>query len=164
MKNVLRNIKGFSMVEVLVVVLIIGILAAVMVPGYEKAAEKSNVAEAAVGLRAIETAAREKFMTRKELFEIDSLEDIGLVLTSGEMDGDGQWVTKNWTFTISGDEESWAAQAVRNTGDYRLTSTIAPNSRNSGLIVNHQCNTGKKSVGRYICKHIASDGWTYKDS
>ena len=164
MKNVLRNIKGFSMIEVLVVVLIIGVLAAVMVPGYEKSSEKSNVAEATIGLRAIETAAREKFMVNRALFETSSLADIGVVLTNGEMDSDGQWVTKNWTFGISGDSTKWTAFANRNTGDYRLTSAISPNSRNSGLITGHRCSTKKTSIGRYVCKYIESNGWTYKDS
>ena len=54
--------KAFTLLELLVVVLIIGILAAVAVPQYQKAVEKSRMTEAVSLVRAIANANQVFFM------------------------------------------------------------------------------------------------------
>src|ERR1700733_11334778 len=52
----LKNEKGFSLIELMIVVAIIGILAAIAIPNYQKFQEKALQSEATAGLGGIFTA------------------------------------------------------------------------------------------------------------
>lgn len=77
--------KGFTLMELLVVVLIVGILSAVALPQYEKAVEKSRSAEALSLLKSIHQAQKIYFMqTGTHTSKLDDLD----ITFSGAADHD----------------------------------------------------------------------------
>ena len=85
------NLKlGFTLLELLVVVLIIGILAAIAFLQYRNAVRKARVAEAKIALRAL-VDATDRYVLQHGDTDWDSLDDLDIEV---QMD------TKNWTFAI----------------------------------------------------------------
>ena len=76
MKNAnISRLGGFTLIELLVVVLIIGILAAMALPQYFKAVERSRMAEAVTLMNSITQAQRRKFMqTNRYANEFEGLD------------------------------------------------------------------------------------------
>ena len=65
----ISRLGGFTLIELLVVVLIIGILAAMAMPQYFKAVERSRMAEAVTLMDSIVKAQRRKFMQKNRYAE-----------------------------------------------------------------------------------------------
>ena len=76
MKNAnISRLGGFTLIELLVVVLIIGILAAMALPQYFKAVERSRMAEAVTLMDSLTKAQRRKFMqTNRYVLNFEGLD------------------------------------------------------------------------------------------
>jgi prepilin-type N-terminal cleavage/methylation domain len=99
--------KGFTLVEVLIVVIIIGILASIGIPQFAASIEKAKGGEARAGLGHIQTG--EKVYYAENEIYTSNLSELDITLTN-----------KYWTFTITPGSPAvtYVAQAMRNGGTY----------------------------------------------
>ncbi len=86
-----KNYKGFTLIEMLVVVLIIGILAGVALPQYTNAVRKARVAEAKITLRTWADGI-DRYLLKTGTSEGDGYPSLD------KLDIEIQTNTKNWTF------------------------------------------------------------------
>ena len=100
------NRKGFTLVEVLIVVIIIGILASIGIPQFAASIEKAKGGEARAGLGHTQTG--EKVYFAENEFYTSNVADLDITLTQ-----------KYWTFTISTPTSTtYTATATRSGGTY----------------------------------------------
>lgn len=115
---------GFTLMELLVVVLIIGILATVALPQYQMAVEKSRVAEARSMIQSI-AQAREVYRLANGEFPT-SFRDIDIRISSKVEDDSSCMSTKNWEYCI--DTDSIEADPKNLSGERRYILTYYPNT------------------------------------
>ena len=154
MKNV--NKKGFTLIELLVVVLIIGILAAVALPQYFKAVEKSRATEALSIMGSISAAMERARLVSKENKYPTTLVslDIEIANTSGTTVTEGTWDSNNFNFTVAGDTpETGTITATRKGSSGYI---LARNYYTGKITCTDNKGTGSASVSG-ICSSLGLD-------
>ena len=150
----MKNKLGFTLLELLVVVLIIGILASIALPQYRKSVEKSRLSEALINIKSIENA-MSRLLLQKYFDEgVPTFEDLDIDFPGSEED---TYVTKDFIYYIYGNNTFWSAIAAR-PNSYTLKTEMKSN------IIQHVCYTHKTKMGRYICESLESQNWIYDDN
>jgi len=111
------NKKGFTLIELLVVVLIIGILAAIALPQYFKAVEKSRAAEA-LSLFGSITGAQQRYYLVHDAYTTNfSNLDLDFTNSNGSAATGATLTTTNFTITLGAN----GVTAVRSGGRFPNT-------------------------------------------
>lgn len=79
----LRNRKGFTLVEMMIVVLIIGILVAIALPNFLKARENSQMRACAANMKQIQAAVEQWAMETRQAPDADLPTDVQALVTNG---------------------------------------------------------------------------------
>mgnify|MGYP003323804426 FL=1 len=100
-----KRFHGFSLMEVMIVVVIIGILAALAYPNLEKYLKRARQTEAKTNLSAIYTAQKIYFSLHQSY--VDDINELDLSLAQGDL----------YTFTMEASTSTFKAQAEGNLDD-----------------------------------------------
>ena len=157
--NKKTRLSGFTLIEMLVVVLIIGILAAVALPQYNKAVEKTRVAEALINIKAIEGSMQRYLLANgypSVGIRFNDFADIEL--SGGEWDEEYNYNTKDFRYydpILFSDDYGIEVDRTTDRINFIYSLFITKNTR--------ECITQNTDMGRHICKYLESQGWEYVD-
>lgn len=162
--------KGFTLIELLVVVLIIGILAAVALPMYTGAVERTRLTEGLSTFYAIEKSFQRFMLEDKvpsgSLWGAKLFEALDITFSDGKFDPKraSAYCTKNFCYeisctaagTCSMTAERHKGEPYAETATYRLLNTVGADGT-----TNRRCAILKSSMaGTKICAYLKKQqGW-----
>lgn len=108
----MRSVKGFSLLELLVVLIIVGILAALSIPNYTKTRERAVDKEAQTALSLVQAAERIYRLKARSYYPVSGLpleDDIADINTDLNLN----LAEEKWDYSIAGGASTFTANATR---------------------------------------------------
>lgn len=137
--------KGFTLIELLVVVLIIGVLAAVAVPQYQLAVEKSRAAEALVIMRKLIEAQNLYFLANGA--HTEDINDLDVTIPGKD----------NFLYRVKRRESQYFSYAVRPSSNEIVIGNRIPADQIYTFLYkdNQLLCRGYSSFGKKVCKNLS---------
>ena len=154
--------RAFTLIEMLVVVLIIGILAGIALPQYRKSVERARLSGVLINIKAIEDSVDRYLLangfptqqiTFKDFSDID--------LSGGEWVDDYNYKIGELLYSAVCTNQPACEISVFDATNYLKSAYINVDIRDN--IRYRQCYTNNTDKGRSICKYLESLGWEYID-
>ncbi|MBO7605504.1 MAG: prepilin-type N-terminal cleavage/methylation domain-containing protein [Elusimicrobiaceae bacterium] len=159
MIKIIQNCKkGFTLLELLVVILIIGILASIALPQYNKAVEKAKVTEALMNFKTIKESVDRYILGHNTFGGVIELGTFPLdVELSGGEFRENIYYTETYEYHLSGasDQYEISIYTTSNTNYYILNYNSDRKQK--------ECHDGSTDMGKYICHYLESQGWEYNE-
>jgi len=150
--------RGFTLIELLVVVLIIGILAAIALPQYTKAVERSRSAQALTLLKSVYQACESYFMANNDYPSKFNQLDVEIDWT-----GTTKWRTDSAADTRS--NKDWSLQLYRNAGNGSRSiymGRISGPYKGTGFQIVLVNESNSLPAGIILCAERSDSGVTYE--
>ena len=159
--------KGFTLTELLVVVLIIGLLTAVALPQYTRAAEKARLTEALINVNYLQKSVNE-YIVADDFHRTANLRQFGPDLDGGTWDANNNYRTKSFFYDNSGTFcntaacQIYVARMKQNSSDTIYVLRLQRIKGNTNWT--KQCFTQETDKGQAICEEMKKHGYNYIDA
>ena len=156
-----RNSRGFTLVELLIVVAIIGVLSTIGVPTFRKMVTKAKKSEAKVSLGGLFTV-ESAFFTEYSTYG-NHLDKVGFEIEGRQkLYSTGFPAADCASQAVQPSVDPQKASLTTLVGDYYTTTAVTV--RNRGISSTTGTGTGTTSIGKCYAANVANDGTTFTAS